>query len=402
MSTIRLRPGTGRGKVEPNPGFLDDRDRLRPELQILRACCRQRFDDGHARVIRSLCERHAIDWDRLFVAATEHGVAPLVGLNLERLDEPDRIVPRAVRLRFGISCVVNRDAKERAGVALREFLDFCDQHSLPVLLIKGVALDRVVYAAPFPTVSSDVDLVLGVSLEELDATTRTGFYDLIGILGRRTGWGWECEWLEHHDLTLNGLLPICFRTIWEGARPVDHLGHRVHVMGAEDLLIASCIGAYRRRFERLKALCDIRETVMRFPDLRWEDVWQRAKLHGCSGIVHAGLIATGATLGLDQAPPEPPRSDLGACRRRLIRFLFGSACPNGLDRDDARAATRIDFRLLCRLITLRRDQVGPVLARSLRKLVSSVQIRVDRPRSDRPVGVETPATSSTTDHDTEG
>ena len=91
----------------------------------------------------------------------------------------------------------------------------------------------------------------------------------------------------------------------------------------EDLLIAACIGSHRRRYVRLKVLCDVAETVARYPELDWDRMWSKSLQYQCSTIVYTALVATRSTLGLEVPLPTPPRPQVSPARGRLIRSLFG-------------------------------------------------------------------------------
>src|SRR6185369_10666879 len=106
---------------------------------------------------------------------------------------------------------------------------------LEALLLKGAALDLLVYDQPGWVVSRDIDLVVrrstGAPLPRGDWEVRRPLYAL----------GIECDALSHHDVTMNGLLPVHFERIWRDARPVEVRGAKALVMAPEDLLISLAI-----------------------------------------------------------------------------------------------------------------------------------------------------------------
>jgi len=357
--------------VELSPGASCRSGHIEPEALLLCACCRQCFGDAHRDAARTLCVRHAIRWDRLLAAAIEHGVAPLVGANLEKLEKAqgsDHLVPPETLLRFKLAALRNRAAKERAGSATANLLAYCNERSLPVLLIKGIALDHLVYQPPGATVSVDVDLVLGVRHDEIGKELKTGFCEFVATLERRSGWEWEYEWFTHHDITLSGLLPVSFRRIWEDAVAIQFRGQAAFVMSPEDLLIAVCISCHRRRYLRLKLLCDVAETVARYPELDWDLVWSKSLQYRCSTIVYAALVASSSTLGLETPLQAPPRPHVNPAHVRLICSLFGRIDRRILEWGTTYAAGRADWSLLKTYATLRLDQLGPRLKMAMKKL----------------------------------
>jgi hypothetical protein len=106
----------------------------------------------------------------------------------------------------------------------------------------------------------------------------------------------EYEFDSHHDVTLNGALPVDFGQIWRAAREVKFVGYPVYLMTPEDMLLAVCINSCRKRYFRLRSLCDIAETAKRFPNLDWELFSQKAIAYGCNNIVYTALTVVAATL----------------------------------------------------------------------------------------------------------
>jgi hypothetical protein len=130
----------------------------------------------------------------------------------------------------------------------------------------------------------------------------------------------ECNWLGHHDVSMNGLLPVDFEQIWKQARPVKVLDLTALVMSAEHMLLAACINSCRKRFYRLKALCDINE-IIQASSINWDELTRTARQWRCENIAYTALLVTAMTLGC----PLPDRvlEDLGvsAGRGRLIQYL---------------------------------------------------------------------------------
>ncbi|HYG61387.1 MAG TPA: nucleotidyltransferase family protein, partial [Thermoanaerobaculia bacterium] len=134
--------------------------------------------------------------------------------------------------------------------------------------------------------------------------------------------GVECDLLEHHDVNLNGVLPVRFDRIWQEARPVRFRGAEALVMSPEDLLVSLCVNACRKRYFRLKSLFDLAESVRRLEGLDWDRLARRAREHGCAAVAWTALVATRETLGCPL--PEGALGGLGvpAVRRRLAGGLL--------------------------------------------------------------------------------
>jgi hypothetical protein len=195
------------------------------------------------------------------------------------------------------------------------------------MLIKGMALEILVYNRPWITVSSDVDLVLGIEADGFIDADRMELDDLVG------SYSLEYDFVEHHDVTMNGILPIDFQRVWADARATGYHGQPCFIMSVEDMLISLCINSCRRRYFRLKSLCDIAETVRQREEIDWLLLAEKARTYRCNHIVYTALLATQATLGCPL--PDSLRQDLALSprRSRMIRSeiekrvsqpLFGS------------------------------------------------------------------------------
>ncbi|MEA2691125.1 MAG: hypothetical protein QOJ16_512, partial [Acidobacteriota bacterium] len=225
---------------------------------------------------------------------------------------------------------------------------------------KGAALDLLVYEQPGWVVSRDIDLVVrrrsGESLPREDWEVRRPLY-AVGI---------ECDYLTHHDVTMNGLLPVRFERIWRDARPVTVRGEPALVMAPEDLVISLAINACRKRFLRLKEMFALAESVRRL-ELDWPLLATRAREDSAEGIVYTALLVTRETLGCPLPPPALACLGLSAARRRLLGLLLAALLRAGslTDFEGGRSGLfgrRLNLSLLLPYASYRKEQ----LLRSLR------------------------------------
>jgi hypothetical protein len=141
-------------------------------------------------------------------------------------------------------------------------------------------------------------------------------------LRRLLAWkGIEFDFYEHHDVNMNGVLNIDFDSVWRDARPMMYAGREVWLMCPEDLLISLCINSCRKRFFWLKSLCDIGETLRRYPALDWTALAEKARQYGCENIVYAALYVTSRTIGLNM-----PDRILDSLNVSLVRAICIRAC----------------------------------------------------------------------------
>lgn len=293
------------------------------EDSILYLCTRQDFLPEHREGVETISRERPVRWEALAAAAERQGVAPVVGENLRRCDAAALGMPEAVAGRLELAFFENAVTKEREAERLAAALGRLREVGYEAMLLKGAALDLLVYHEPWVVVSHDVDLVLrplaGRTLDPEEKTVRRSFYRS----------GIECDLLTHHDVTMNGVLPVRFDRVWEEARPVRFRGAEALVMGPEDLFISLCVNLCRKRFFRLKGLFDVAETARLLPGLDWGHLARRSREHGCEGIVYTALLATRETLGVSF--PEGLLAELGipAARAWALRRLLRRALRRG-------------------------------------------------------------------------
>jgi len=90
----------------------------------------------------------------------------------------------------------------------------------------------------------------------------------------------------------NETLPVDFKSIWSKTKETTFQGQKVLVLSPEDMLLAACINSSRKRFFRLKSLCDIAEIINYFKELDWEVFIHNAKKYHCRYIVYTSLLVT--------------------------------------------------------------------------------------------------------------
>lgn len=292
---------------------------MRPEDRLLLACARQDFLDAHQQAVIDICRGEEINWDVVYSTAKLHGVAPLIYANVQRCIPLGLGVPQDIIDQFRVCRYRSILRKQHRAEQLTRALALFGQKSMDVMLIKGAALDVLVYDQPWYTVPDDADVVVRARREEVPDTTQTEIMRLLHCSGV------EYDYFEHHDVVMNGAVPVDFQRIWDDATQIQFRGHTVFVMSPEDMLISVCINSCRKRFFRLKSLCDIAETIKRCPGLQWEALTRKSKAYDCHNIVYAALLVTRETLGCEL--PEGVLANLAVSPVRaaviggLVRYL---------------------------------------------------------------------------------
>jgi len=289
---------------------------MTPEDQVLCLCARQELLPAHREAVEEVCRGVSIPWERLAARAETHGVLPIVAANLRRCEVG---MPSPVAGRLELAILENAALKSRDADRLATGLAWLRAVKLDAMLLKGTALDLLVYEEPWVACSRDIDLSLrpapGWEMGHgREKEIRRALYTH----------GVECDLDGHHDLTLNGILPLDFTRIWREARPVSFRGEPAWVMSREDLLISLAVNACRKRFFRLKCLFDVAETLERGGPFDAGRLAALAREARSEGVVHAALVAARDLLGVPLPAGVLEALSLAPARARLLNTLIAT------------------------------------------------------------------------------
>jgi hypothetical protein len=313
---------------------------VKTEDRILFLCARQDFLPRHREAVEALSRESEVRWVELAKAAGRHGVLPIVGANLRRCDPGALRLPPGMAERLQIAIFESAAVRERDADRLATALTRLREVGLEAMLLKGIVLSTFVYREPWVVDSRDIDLVLrplpGWREDEGgEREVRRSLYKS----------GVECDLYDHHDVTMNGVLPVDFERIWRDALPVRFRGAEAWRMSSEDLLLSLCVNACRKRFLRLKGLFDLAETVPRLAGLDWSLFAAKAREWRCEGIVYTAFTAVRETLGCEL--PEGALESLGISptRARLLRSLVAAFLSRGslVDRTGEELAVVLSY-----------------------------------------------------------
>jgi len=240
-------------------------------------------------------------------------------------------IPTATANAFRCCIATTVAAKAAAASKLERYVEYCNAQAIEVMLIKGAVYDRTVYRNPWYTMSCDVD----VMLRKGQAHYTEEQHRQMGRLSSGSP-GLEIECGKHHDISMTGVLPIRFDLLWQ--RAVSHrIGSRhVLITSPEETLMTACINVCRRRFERLKGLCDVASVISEGEAMDWRNCAAVIREHGCQNVAYAAIMASRALLdcGLPQGLIEGLK--VSRLRRSVIsglqRAMFRSGVPLPTDR----------------------------------------------------------------------
>lgn len=283
--------------------------------RLLYACTRQQLTGQHRSTVEEICAHHAVDWRAVYTLAEIHGVAPLVYHNLTQCDADIVQIPTAIATKFKQSLFRNMLYKESLVRELEKALTWLHAHDVRVMVLKGAAADLLVYKQPYYTIYTDMDLVLSCHRQDVSDAWAQALMDKLHLTGL------EYDYFSHHDITLNGTLPVDFARIWQDATPLEFHGQPIHVMAPDDMLISLCINSVRKRFFRLKSLCDIAETIAAHPHMPWDRFIDKARQYDCQNIIYTVLYITQETVGCRLPPHLLEQLGVSSLRARAIRYL---------------------------------------------------------------------------------
>jgi hypothetical protein len=261
--------------------------------------------------------------------ASNHGVAPLVYANLRSVPSSQLGIPAAIEHEFKLHLFQNIARKNNAAREIGDCLVFLKRRSIAVMLAKGAALDLEVYQRNWYTYSEDVDMVFDKRSEEIPDVNHAEMLTYLDNLNqdknpRREHL--EFDYFEHHDITMNGILPVSFDDIWQEAVRVRVQGQDAYIMTPENMMIAACVGSCRKRFLRLKHLLDIRETLNVYMDFNWQEFTRKARGWRCRNIAYTALMVTNMTLGC-KLPGEGLRNlKVNPTREKILDSLAEKLC----------------------------------------------------------------------------
>jgi hypothetical protein len=285
---------------------------MRNEDALLYLCCVQDLSAERTAQIVAAGAEAPLDWTQVVALARGHGVSPLVYRSLLQAMASGLAVPDEVVQKLKLATYQSIITKQGRHTQLSSVLAFLNANGLDVMAIKGVALDLLVYDQVWYTESEDVDLILRPRQADLP------YAGLLQVQRALHGLGIEYEFYVHHDVDLNQTLPIDFKAIWHSAQLVDFAGQPLYLMAPEDMLLAVCINSCRKRYFRLRSLCDIAETIKRFPDLDWPRLACRAAAYECNNIVYTALSVAQATVGCPLPEETLDQFGLPGMRRRAV------------------------------------------------------------------------------------
>jgi len=295
------------------------------------------------------------DWREFLRLVRHHGVAYPVREAVARLAEgviPQEVVQSLEHTVFEVRSH-NILLLDRLGKLAR----CLEEARVPFLVLKGLALQQLLYSDPAVRPSSDLDLLVrrGDLRRALHALGQAGYrvpeggerrfwedwYHHIQLsVGRGMAVGIEIHW----DLELRQRHPFPIEEMWERSVPFSAAGCELRALGSEDQYVHGAVHLARHFYApRLVWLMDLRR-MARCWSLDWSCVADRARRCGGRTALWFAAAYEERIFGTS-LQPVGHRTELRPWQRALLRSLEGARPLEPL-RDVAAERRRIFATLL--------------------------------------------------------
>lgn len=287
--------------------------------------------------------REEIDWNGLIDMANRQGVLPLLYWNLNA-NYPDA-VPEAIStgLREGFCANTRRNL-----FLLGELLQIASlfaEHEVPVIPYKGPILAAIAYGNLSLRQFGDLDIIVRERdvFKAKDLLLDRGYRPLLELTEAQEiayiqschaynfvkhpgGIVVELHW-QISDRQFSFL--VSGERLWERLDSISLAGKTVLNLLPETLLVVLCQHGSVHRWEQLKWICDIAESIRARRDMDWERLFTKARELGSVRMLCLGLFL--ASDLLDAELPEVAWREIDADRvvkwlaNRVSDRLFGNA-----------------------------------------------------------------------------
>jgi hypothetical protein len=280
--------------------------RGRSEYELLSLLSRTVLEGAQRERAEELLGTGKIDWGYLTHIAGYHGVQPLLYYQLrsmaaESVDEGTlNKLRRVVGARSAHSMMLENELGQLAG--------FFAEEGVPLLAIKGPVLAQSVYRSVALRPFVDLDLVVRRDdFRRVEALLQSREYrDLplnpfqkasyLFIHGQYTFWRRVAGMgaavvLDIHTAIMPPGYSYAedFDDLFARSTTLPMAGTETHMLEREDLLMVLCYHGLKNRWDRLKYICDVAESIRAYPDLDWDTVYGRAHAMHSERVLRLGL-----------------------------------------------------------------------------------------------------------------
>lgn len=284
------------------------------EDALIIACSRTVMPEFVAGLVRNFANDR-LDWHYVKKASIKHGVLPLVYRNLQAGGAG---VPAETLdgMRKDSLYIVARNLY--LAKVLLDTLRLFQDNGIFALPFKGPVLAENVYGDLTLRMFNDLDILVSPedSWKAIELLTERGYIPYVQLSRSQLNAYQKTEddmimvhsdgkpVIELHWEMTGRVLPepMDLELVGSRLRATQVLDVEVPDLSNEDLLIYLCIHGSRHMWERLEWICCIAELIRASDNLRWDDLFERAKSLRCRPILKHGLLL--AYRLFDAALPE--------------------------------------------------------------------------------------------------
>ena len=297
--------------VSPKLSTKHDATHTRLEASLLLCCARTCINDKTAEQIKALLKEN-INWDYLLRTAIWHGVMPLLYCSLNATCP--EAVPKAImdRLRDYFHLLARRNlflTRE-----LLKLLNLFQAHEIPAIPYKGLVLAASAYGNLALRQFCDLDILI----HRQDALRVKSLLLTQGyrLSQEQPSGAQEALWFqsacEYNFVSNDGRVMVephwalarpkyCFRLdsecLWERLETISLAGTPVLTFQPQDMLLIVCMNGTKDRWETLKQICDVAETIRAHQEIDWERVIKQAGILGSERMLKLSLFLASDLLG---------------------------------------------------------------------------------------------------------
>ena len=137
------------------------------ENQFLFLAGRQVLSQEKIDTLLSIVDQEGFNWDQMFAKAEQNGIAGLIYHHVESHPSLAKLTPKNILSQYKLHTLRLALFKEQRSKQITNMLRFFSHKNIQVMLIKGAALDVLVYKHPWFTSSNDIDIILSVKPENI-------------------------------------------------------------------------------------------------------------------------------------------------------------------------------------------------------------------------------------------
>jgi hypothetical protein len=328
---------------------------FRPEEQIIVLSAKSEIEPRENEKLSRLLKGN-VDWDFLFRSALRSRTFPLLFSNLN--PQFSEIAPEAIVAQFRKRAQIIHARNLILTNEILRVIDLLQANGIQPIPYKGPALAAGLYGnialrqfvdldllIKYADVSKSREVLLAdgyVPASEIGPMTPSQerafvqFHYTYDFHSRELGNRLEMHW---------GIVPryfgfyLDYDRLWTRAVPQLLNGTNILTLSPEDSLLILCVSGTKHLWNRLSRICDVAETIRKYPELNWDRLILEARSLGALRILFLALYLSKQLLNVPiprdiwhEVEKDPAVSRLGT---GLLHHLFPDAGTGAFFEEDA-------------------------------------------------------------------